>query len=334
MDDLTRLLRENNPFKDAPLPDRAVRGLDDIISGRGSARRDIVLPPLRSRSRPVLLTSAAFALAFVVVAVVLLSALRPQAAMAVTPNLLELRPTVITIDTLREDLVKPSVNPRPTVTSRGAQWEGWFIQLDADRPTSAFIQPQRVQVAWDEDFSGTSRIIAGQPMAADGSVLEPAPAGAEEPGATLYEETWGPGEYPVPFPDVPLEHVSGLRSYLDAFLDSVGVSGTRPRSAGEYLYALSSLMQFWTLGDAAQRAAIEVIVSAPGVQVAGETTDRAGRTGIVLNIEPTELEPGYREQLVIDIESWRLLAVERISIDGNPDFHVAPDSVTDYTLWR
>ncbi|MGB3375466.1 MAG: hypothetical protein WBA87_10035 [Microbacterium sp.] len=334
MDDLTRLMRENNPFQDAPLPDHALRRLDDIISGRRSARHDIALPPLRSPRTPVLLAAAAFAVVIAVVAVVLLSALRPQTAMAVTPNLLELRPTVTTIDTLREDLVKPSRNPQPTATSRSAQWEGWFIQLDADRPAATFIQPQRVQIAWAEDFSGTSRIIAGTPMSADGSVLEPVPADAEEPGTTLYEETWGPGEYPVPFPDLPPEGASGMRDYLDAFLTSLGVAGTGSRSAGEYLYALNSLMQFWTLGDAAQRAAIEVIVTAPGVQVAGETTDRAGRDGIVLGIGPTELEPGHRAQLVIDIDSWRLLAVERISVDGHPDFHVPPDSVTDYTLWR
>ncbi|HWK20938.1 MAG TPA: hypothetical protein VNR37_09265 [Microbacteriaceae bacterium] len=333
MDDLTRLLRENNPFRDAPLPERATRRLDDIISGRRETRHDVALPPFRSHRTPALLAGVAFVVTLVVVALVLVS-VRPQVAMAVTPNLLELRPTVTTIDTLREDLVKSPLNPRPTATSRGAQWEGWFIQLDADRPVATFIQPQRVQIAWGEDFSGSSRIVAGTPMAADGSVIEPVPAGAAVPGTTLYEETWGPGEYPVPFPEAPPEDAAGMRGYLDAFLASLGVTETGPRSAGEYLYALSSLMQFWTLGDAAQRAAIEVIVSAPGIQVAGETIDRAGRAGVVLDIAPTELEPGYRTQLVIDIQSWRLLAVERISIAGDPDFHIAPDSVTDYTLWR
>ena len=333
MDDLSRRLRKANPHAGQPLPEHAVKTLDDILTGRRRPRWDWSASPRRSW-RPLVLAGSGFAAAATVLALVALVVLRPVPAVAVTPDRLPLEPTSWTLETLSEELMTVTPSPPTTQSHHGAEWEGWFVQLDLDNPTAAFIQPQRTQIEWNDDLSGTSRVIAGVPISADGTPIEPAPASADATGTVLYEDSWEPGELITPFPTAPPDDVDEMRAYLQAFLAEQGGTDVATASAGEYLLAVSSLMQVWTLSDAAQRAAIVVILDAGDLTIAGETTDRAGRPGVVLNTEPTELQPGYRTRLIIDPASWRVLATETNTIDGLPDFGIAAGAVTDYTIWR
>lgn len=334
--DLTRRIRKANPYAEQALPDHASRTLDEILDGRREPdwTRSAPSQPVQHRRRPLLIVGSGFAAIAIVVVLVVLVVLRPAPALAVTPSPLALQPTSWTLESLREDMMKPAPNTGVSTSQRGAEWEGWFLQLDTDTPTTTFIQPQHTQIEWDEDLSGTSRVVAEAPTTADGTPIEPVPSSAAAIGTTLSEEDWGPGELAVPFPTAPPDDVDGMRAYLQAFLQDQGVTDTAYPSAGEYVLAVTSLMQVWTLSDAAQRSAIAVILSAPGVTVAGETTDRAGRPGIALDIEPTELQPGYSTQLIIDPDTRRILATESITIDGLPEFDVPSGSVTDYTIWE
>lgn len=333
MDDLSRRLRKANPHAGQPLPEHAVKTLDDLLTGRRTPRWDRPASPRRSW-RPLVLAGSGFAATVTVFALIALVVLRPVPAIAVTPDRLPLEPTSWTVETLSEELMTAAANPPTTQSRRGAEWEGWFVQLDADNPTATFIQPQRTQIEWNDDLSGTSRVIAGVAMSANGTPIEPVPASADATGSVLYEEKWEPGELITPFPTAPPDDVDGMRAYLQAFLAEQGGTDAAAPSAGEYLLAVSSLMQVWTLGDATQRAAITVILDAGDLTVAGETTDRAGRPGVVLNTAPTELQPGYRTRLIIDPASWRILATETNTIDGLSDFGIAAGAVTDYTIWR
>ncbi|RGE22395.1 hypothetical protein [Leucobacter sp. wl10] len=59
------------------------------------------------------------------------------------------------------------------------------------------------------------------------------------------------------------------------------------------------------------------------------------RSELLLDLEPGTLQSQEsHDQIVIDTTSWRILASETISIDGFPEFHIAPGDVTSYTLWR
>lgn len=334
MGGLSDRIRAANPEVGKPLPDHLLVALNDIMAGRRVSRRTARQPLVpRRRWRPVA-AGIGIAASFVVVAVIVMVAIRPAPAAAATPQPLSINPTTSSVEQLKEEAMAAQTSPSSSQSSRGASWEGWFLQLDIDQPATTFIQPQRTELSWDDDLSGTSRVIAGTPTTPDGTVTDPLPTGADVPGVTLYEETWEVGEMVVPFLDAPPEEPADMKAYLDTFLGEQGLSTTSAPSAGEYLFAVTTLMQFWSLSDAAQRAAIDVILSAPGVEVAGVTTDRAGRAGTVLDVQPTDLDSGYRTLLVIDTEHWRLLAVERITIGGLPDFHINPGSVTDYTLWR
>lgn len=334
MGNLSDRIRAADPEAGLPLPDHLHVVLDDIMAGRRVPRRTVPRPTVpRHRWRP-LVAGVGIAASFIVALVIVIVAMRPVPAVAATPQPLSISPTAYSVEQLREDVMTATTSPSSARSSRGASWEGWFLQLDADQPAATYIQPQRIELSWNEDLSGLSRVVAGSPTMPDGTVIDPLPAGAAATGATLYTERWDSGEMSVPFEDAPPDRAAEMRSYLDAFLQEFGLGNASPPSAGEYLFAVTTLMQFWTLSDAAQRAAIDVLLNAAGVEVAGTTTDRAGRTGTALAVAPTGLDPGYRSILVIDTDRWRLLAVERITVEGLPDFNISPGSVTDYTIWR
>jgi len=338
MDNLSDRIRAANPEAAQPLPERVMAGLDDIMAGRRVPQRTTGSRErvTHRRWRSVALTGAGLSVVatLAIFAVVLVMVTRPQSAVAATPRPLQLTETESTVQTLREGVMSVSTSDVGVGSTRGATWEGWFLQLDADKPTATYIQPQRTQVEWNPDLSGTSRITAGAPMTSEGTSIHPIPTTADQPGTTLYEETWGPGELAVPYPKSPPEHAAAMREYLNSFLDEQGLADGDAATAGEYLFAVTALLQVWTLSDAAQRAVVQVLLEAPGVEVSGATTDRAGRNGIVLAVDPTSVDAGYRSQVVIDIERWRILAVERSTIAGIPDFHVPAGSITEYTLWR
>lgn len=334
MDDLTRLLRESNPFEQEQLSDREWEVFDDIVAGRRKPRRDVVAPSVRVRRVPLFIAAVSFMVAVSLIAIVVLTFVRPHPALAVTPDPLSAESVAVTTQMLEEELMKPVSSPASTSSRRGAEWEGWFLQFDPDRPAATFVQPQRTQIIWDTDLSGVSRVIAGTPADAAGQAIEPIPDGSDEPGTTLYEVAWGPGELAVPFQATPPDEVDAMRAYLHGFLTAQGITDAVQPTAGDYAMAVFTLLQSWTLSDAAERAAIAVMLRSPGVTVAGTTTDRAGRDGMLLDLEPTHLDPSHRTQLVIDPVEGRLLAVEVTTTDGIPDFAIAPGSVTEYTFWR
>lgn len=189
-------------------------------------------------------------------------------------------------------------------------------------------------VTWRADGSADSRTIAGEPVLADGVKVESPPSGTITPGSVISETTWQPGEFVVQFAEPPPATAAEMRTYLRAFLDSA-LGSTNVRTGAEYLLAVTRLMQEWTLSEAAQRAAIEVLLAAPGTRIAGgTTTDRAGRSGLVLDFKPTDYDPAHQDRLVIDVTQWVILAHERSYVGGIETLNVRPGSVTDYTIWR
>lgn len=332
MDELSRRIREANPYAGQPLSPRAQQTLDDIMSGRRTPRLDSVPVQPPPRRAPVLIALSAFAITATLVLFVAFAVVKPQAAFAVMPAPLLISPTDETLDMLREAVMSTPPHDSDVHSDRGAQWEGWYFQFDDDTSRS-YIQPERTQVTWRPDLSGSSRVTAGAPVDSFGAVIQPIPDGAAEPGTTLYEEIWGAGELLLPFIEIPPEDPNAMRAYLDSFLGDIAADPAHPR-AEDYVMAITSLKQVWTLSPAADRAAIAVVLESAGVSVAGETIDRAGRAGILLDLEPADPSSDLRTQLIIDNHAWRILAVEATTSSGIPDYRIPPGSVTEYTIWR
>jgi len=269
----------------------------------------------------------------VVFATVLLVGSRPAAALL--PRPLPVTSSAITVeDLIRDTAVPPALSVRP-VSQPGYQLEGWYNQIEYGRPEQQFIQPQRVETATSPDGSATTTLYAGVPLASKQMEGTPAPQEALEPGSIISRETWSPGEFLSQFPTPPPEDVNGMRAYLDEYLFAQGVAGSFTPNSGDYVVAVVSLMQTWTLSDAAQRAALGVIVRAPGTKIAGSTIDRAGRVGLLLRMPFGAIgSPDVEEQLVIDPGSGRIFDEEVTSVAGIPGHDIPPGSVISYTIWR
>lgn len=331
MDDLLKRLRNASPPARG-LPGSAETLLRDLTSGRRVPRGGNDLSRTRT---PALVPLMSIAGAMVVaLLVVLFVAIDRPAAVATTPDPLTLKSTDWTLSSLRRDVAMDEQS-KPSPSSRlGATYEGWYLQME-EESSSSLIQPQRIISKPGADGTGTTVVLAGNPIDSHGQIIDPAPAEAVPPGTLLSEMPWTSDEYAVAFPAVPPATGEAMRRYLIDHLRLQGAEIQDPVAGGDYFVAAVSLMQTWTLDGQTQRALIEVLLDAPGLSVAGSTTDRGGREGVVLDVATGTLgNPDFREQIIIDPVEWRVLAVESAVVDGIPEYNVPAGAVTSYTLWR
>lgn len=333
MDDLTRRLREANPYADRKLPESGERLLRDLQTRERNRPLSAAEPGTARRPRYIVLFVLSVAVTVLLLSTVGLFA-RPHAAIAVTPQPLPVRPITITSEGLLKE-IRSAASPSLQASNLGYVVEGWYFQYDSDAADGQYIQAQRIESDINPDGSGITRIFAGTPVDEHGTPLSPPPDDAPKPGALLEEMPAAPGELLTMFAMQPPETADRMRLYLDRYLASSGMEPAGDYGAGDYASALGTLMQTWTLSDAAQQAAIEVILTSDGVKIAGSTVDRIGREGILLDLAPaTFSSQESHDQLVIDTQNWRVLASETISIDGSPEFNISPGDVTSYTIWR
>lgn len=92
-------------------------------------------------------------------------------------------------------------------------------------------------------------------MDARSKPISPLPKDAPAPGTLLEEMPAEPGSLLSAFPAEPPEDAESMRAYLKAYLAQSGSEEPNDYRAGDYAFALVTLMQTWTLSDAAQRAA-------------------------------------------------------------------------------
>lgn len=333
MDDITRRFRDANPYRDGRLPSSAEPTLAKILEHE-LPTTDVQASSNRTRRKlPVLLSGAAVLAVLLITSMV--AVFQPaHKALAVAPNPLPTRPAAQTIDDLRAE-VSMSDTPMEGSSKLGSSLEGWYFIFDVDNPASAFIQPQKREVIANADGSGISRLYAGTPVDANGIVLSPLPDGASEPGSLIEELEWGEGELYGGFTETPPETTEAMTEYLNRYLHLNGFPTDVTYGAADYAQAAVSLLQTWTLSPAAEKALIAVVLSGDGVGVRGSTVDRAGRAGLLIELgRGTHQAEGVSEQLVIDTKSWKILAAETISTDGNLEMQLSPGSVISYTIWR
>lgn len=332
MNELTRRLRDSNPYRDGALPPEGEEALQKILNSPKPSVDPTATRSAHHMRRYPLLLAGAFVLVLAV-AFTMTTWLRHDGAMAVTPQPLTITPSSLSVDDLRAQLDASKTEVGVEASQPGSLHQGWYFQFDDASPTSRYIQAQITSLEVAPDGSGVARIYAGAPMDENGIPLTSTPEGAEEQGTLILDHPLEPGDALGQFSAVPPETPEEVRPYLDQYLNPEGAAFYND-SAADYAMAGITVLELWTLSSEAEKSLISVILNSDGVEILGTTRDRLGRDGVVLGFsqDATEQEP-ITWRIIIDPTSWRILASESINILGDTKYQLPPDTVIGYTLW-
>jgi len=326
MDELERRLREANPWpmRDAgELSDRAARELAALLDeGRtAAAPRRADRPSRRAWRWPAIATGAAALLS--VLAVVNIT----NAPVATgSPSLLEFTPITASDE---EVLAELSARAREDATTTGTtiRYESWSATIiPGTDTTELFVQPEDVTRIHEPDGSGSITTRAGELR------WGPPPPGQtpKEPGEVTRSSVYGPGEYPLLFPDAPPADPDAdeLRAYLHAHLEF-----RSDATASDYFGAVEDLLNEWRLSGPQNAAVVELLGSLPGVEVAGTVRDRLGREGVAL-VTTTRADGAFRNVLVFDPATGAVLTSEIDYLGGVDEITLPYPIVLGYIAWK
>lgn len=321
MDDLERrfaLARPKGLTRDAPLSDRAEADLVSILGD--SPKRDRRAAADGRWRWPAAALAAAAALS--VLAVVNIGQVPVAAAV---PPALEFVPLAAAD---HEVLAELSVNAREqaALPSTAIRYESWSVTIVPGSDTSElFVQPEEVTLLRDSRDAGEITVRAG-------GLRWGAPADGQrsaEPGELLRRSTYQAGEFPRLFPaDEPPVNAAEMRVYLQ---QSLGLDATA--TAGDYFNGVRDLRNEWNLSGAQTAAVIEMLAVMPGVQVAGTTQDRLGRTGVAL-VTTSRSGGAFRDVLIVDADTGALLTSEVDYLGGLPEITLPFPTVLTYIAWK
>ncbi len=331
-DELVRLMRSLDPARTPLDYADSARGqeiLHRILSGEAEEVIPVGAPARKSLRRPLLAAAAIAALAaiLVVVPVTMPGGEPPPAAAAAVPLPLELsEPPGSTAESLA--LVNEALarSGGPVEALRESTMLGWWVKMDGG---SMKIEPgpittQLVQTRWYEDLSGRIVMSVGESYYADRPGEPVLTEGAPAAGTVLHDVRFAPGEFDTAVPFIVGDSVADMRAVLAA----EGLENDA--DAARTIDVISGLLSDWTLTNSQQRALFDILQDKGGIEVAGETRDRAGRDVIAFR---TVTSDGHFERLLLaSIQTGRVLGLETIRV--RPIGNIPAGTVISYTLWE
>lgn len=331
-DDLDEQIRRLNPvlsLADAgPLDDREIAILQRVRERvrTGAPRRALIPLVAWTRAVPVAL-AAVFVL---VIGLIVVPSMNADHAVALTPPPLKLTSTSESLGDVVErakGLLEADAGPT-AMARRESHSLGWYLQLDqaASGERTAVISPQVEDLVWNPDGSGHRLTTAGVPYLADGTNGAIDHARAPKPGTVLYDVTFPAGGLESPVTDAPGTSAAEIRAFLTAHWHPIADSP----SASEIITTTNSVFGMWTLTNEQHAQILDLLLHAPGAEVAGTAVDRAGRDVTVIAADATQ-NPDFRVQLLVSNETGRIVGVEHVR--RTPSEDLPAGAVTSYTLW-
>lgn len=324
MDDIEKRMRESRPDlgeRDGALSSRAQADLDAILSAEVPRKSGLRIPRW---APPAGIAAAAAAALAVVFSVVQLAVPSPSVA---APPPLQTAPVdeplgdvMRRLSTLAEEHLPATGSP----VEQTLRYEAWYsnVEVEADR-TSYFVQPVEIIQSRNADWSGSITTLAGDVRWGTPSENNP----SQKPGTAIDEMTFAAGEFPMIYSEPPPSDPVALRDYFLA-------AGWDPNStAGDWFNAIQQLATDWQLDGPQTAAVIEFLGELPDVRVAGAVTDRLGRAGIAIDTEG-RLDGAFRDTLVFDSTSGKLLSAEAMYLGGIPDLKIPYPTVFSYVAWK
>ncbi|GAA5031150.1 hypothetical protein ACFQRL_10695 [Microbacterium fluvii] len=213
----------------------------------------------------------------------------------------------------------------PAEPRREVVTTGWYYDLDGDDQSDPrrLIRAEVSTLRWNEDLSGSVRVVAGKPYWGDDDTTE-IPTAARTPGTLVWEIEFAPGEFGTPVVDPPGDSADDIADMLAA----LGL--TDPSSGYAVFVATESALQQWTLTDAQHAQLLRALLATDDVRVLGSGVDRTGRAVVGLSVVQPE---GFVEmRMLVSQESGRIVGFEVVALEANPQLPV--DTVLSYSLYE
>jgi len=278
----------------------------------------------RARRTVFPLLGGGFVVVMVAITIIAMNVMNPGAAVALTPPLLETTPVAgEPSDVMRELGQADGNNGGTAVDGNKIRFTSWALNTTIGEDgtiTSSAVEPQWREVTFAAD--GTTRMVitAGTPF--DGQPTGDLP----KPGTLLEDTTYDPGseEFGFAFREEPPTDPATVGEYLQRAI------GLENPSLGDYFLAVGGLLSTRILTGEQESALVVFLSEQNGLRIAGSTTDRLGREGIVF--QASGRLTGYQDYLVIS-RSGQILASETIYTGDERDDIPSP-SVVEYTAWE
>lgn len=271
--------------------------------------------------RPLQLVTGSASLAMFAIAVIVLAIVHPSPATALTPRLLELTPVTATAEELLREMeaMRRSAGAASNVI-RAQTWALSTAIAEDGTIESSTVEPHWSETTFDVDGTVRYRLVAAEPFAGQDTER------LAEPGTVLADETFPPGTWAFPSTDGPPTDASEVGAYLTQF------TGLDTLTSGDVMREIAGILSNFPLTAEQEAALIGYLITLDGITVAGQTTDRLGRTGVVFTAD--DRAPGeFEDLLIISPETGQILASETIYIGADRPEVRAP-FVIDYTAWE
>lgn len=323
MDRAEWLIRAAKPEIPSELSERAEQDLARILATGGETPGHNLVehpPTARRHGNRVWLAAAAVLVAILAVPIWMLTGTHAHAA---TPPLLKVEPVGgTTEETLHRLAEVARTSPAaPPSGSIQISVEAWTLTTEDDGVArESTVLPQRIAITREPDGALTKHVTAGAPL---GSINQETPT----EGELLWEQTWPPEDasylFATPAPSDP----QAVAEFLAAPRGEAP-----PLSASASIDELGSLLLEQELSPAQTGAVLDYLATLPDLTVAGATTDRLGRSGLLFSATRSD-DSERAEHIVIAEETGRILAIEG-TYQGSSRTDIPSPSVVHYYAWR
>lgn len=322
-EELTRRLHAAFPKASARDVSAHQAGIRDEIAA--GTYRDASPVALRPAPRPRFVTlpiAASVGVAFIIALALITVVLRPPVAMAATPPVLEARPVSGTAQQLLTEIAA-SVRQQGEPASDSIRYQQWRLAFDAEsEEPPQQMTPEIVATTFAADGSWHSEARAGETSDANGERVANPEYAAGELLWTLEVEA---EDFAPVFSEAPPTNTDEVGPYLRT-------SGyVVDETAGEYFEAVQAVLLEHSVSSAQSAALIEYLTTLPGITVAGEVTDRLGRSGIAFTA-PSSIPGGYEHTVVIN-GTQGILSYEFV-YTGSDRTDVQAPAVLAYIAWE
>ncbi|MCS4276497.1 hypothetical protein M2390_001679 [Mycetocola sp. BIGb0189] len=289
--------------------------------GRTSAARTEGRPSNRPGTprRRMGLAAGAMA-AFAAVAIFVIALINPGPALASTPPLLELTPVSGTAPTLLTEMAQMQrTQPAAGSTIRAQMWSLNTSIAEDGSIESSVTEPQRSETVFAADGSVHLVLTAAPPFPGQAS------AGLPKPGTVLVDENFPSGQWEFPAESGPPTNVDEVGAYLAALTEDPHLSD------GQTFREIASILSNFPITRAQESALLGYLATLKSITVAGQTTDRLDRTGIVF--QARDRSPDFEDRLIVSPKHGQILAAETLYV-GSSRTDIASPSVIDYVAWE